>query len=106
MDDYGIKKEEIMLLSSRPFEDYETLDDLQSLSRALTQFLETGEGVVLLDGLEYLISRFGFDAIYSFVQEKRFDFLSSKAVLLVPLDMETIEGREKALLSSEFTMLG
>ena len=105
VDNYGIKKEEIVLLSSRPFEEYETLDDLQSLSRALSRFLESGEGVVLLDGLEYLISRFGFESVYSFVQEKRFDFLRSKAVLLVPLDMETVEGREKALLSSEFTML-
>ncbi len=105
MDDYGIKKEEIVLLSSRSFGGYETLEDLQAVSRRLSQFLESGEGVVLLDGLEYLISRFGFEAVYSFVQEKRFDFLSSKAVLLVPLDMETIEGREKALLSSEFTLL-
>ncbi len=105
VDNYGIKKEEIVLLSSRPFEDFETLDDLQAVSRALSRFLESGEGVVLLDGLEYLISRFGFDSVYSFVQEKRFDFLRSKAVLLVPLDMETVEGREKALLSSEFTML-
>jgi len=105
VDNYGIKKEEVVLLSSRPFEDWETLEDLQSVSRALSRFLESGEGVVLLDGLEYLITRFGFDAVFSFVQEKRFDFLKSKAVLLVPMDMETIEGREKALLSSEFTLL-
>jgi GAF domain-containing protein len=105
MDDYGIKKEEIMLLSSRPFKEYETLADLQLTSRVLSKFLESGEGVVLLDGLEYLISRFGFDSVYSFVQEKRFEFLQSNAVLLVPLNMATIEGREKALLSSEFTLL-
>ena len=80
IDDYGIKKEEVAILSSRPFKDYETLGDLQSASRALSQFLETGEGVVLFDGLEYLISRFGFDSVYSFVQEKWFDFLESLTV--------------------------
>ncbi len=105
VENYGIKKEEIVLLSSRPFEGYQTLPDLQSVSRALSLFLESGEGVVLLDGLEYLISRFGFDAVFSLIQEKRFDFLKSKAVLLVPMDMDTIESREKALLSSEFTLL-
>jgi putative methionine-R-sulfoxide reductase with GAF domain len=106
MDNYGIKKEEIVLLSSRTFKGFETLEDLQAVSRRLSQFLlESGEGVVLLDGLEYLISRFGFEVVYSFVQEKRFDFLQSQAVLLVPMDMETIEGREKALLVSEFTLL-
>jgi hypothetical protein len=105
MDTYGIKIEDIRLISSRPFEGYETLADLQSVSLALNRFLESGEGVVLLDGLEYLISRFGFDAVYSFIQEKRFDFLSSKAVLLVPLEMRTLADREQALLSSEFTLL-
>jgi GAF domain-containing protein len=105
VDNYGIKKEEIALLSSRPFEDYETLKDLQLVSRAISRFLESGEGVVLLDGLEYLISRFGFDAVYSFVQEKRFDFLTSKAVLLVPLEMKTLDERQLAMLTSEFTLL-
>jgi hypothetical protein len=105
VEKYGIKKEEIVVLSSRPFEGYGTLADLQSVSRALSQFLESGEGVVLLDGLEYLISRFGFDAVYSFIQEKRFDFLRSKAVLLVPLEMKTLNEQERALLSSEFTLL-
>jgi len=105
VDNYGISKDDIVLLSSRPFEDFETLEDLQSVSRALSRFLESGEGVVLLDGLEYLITRFGFDSVYNFVQEKRFDFLTSKAVLLVPLEMKTLDERQQALLSSEFTMV-
>ena len=94
-----------MLLSSRPFESYETLADLQSVTLALNRFLESGEGVVLLDGLEYLISQFSFEAIYSFIQEKRFDILSSKTVLLVPLEMNTLDVRQQALLSCEFTLL-
>lgn len=105
VDNYGIKREEIVILSSRPFEGYQTLADLQSISRALSRFLESGEGVVLLDGLEYLISRFGFDTVYSFIQEKRFDFLRSKAVLLVPLEMNILDLRQQALLSSEFSLL-
>jgi putative methionine-R-sulfoxide reductase with GAF domain len=105
VDIYGIKKDDIKLLSSRSFEGYETLRDLQSVSLALNRFLESGKGVVLLDGLEYLISRFGFDAVYSFIQEKRFDFLRSKAVLLVPIEMRTLDDRQQALLSSEFTLL-
>ena len=101
MNSYGIKEEDIRLISSRPFEGYETLADLQSVSLALNRFLESGEGVVLLDGLEFLSSRFGFDAVYSFIQEKRFDFLSYNAVLLVLLEMRTLADREQALLSSE-----
>ena len=105
VEGYGIKKDEIVLLSSRPFDDWETIDDLQLLSRTLSRFLESGEGVVLLVGLEYLITRFGFEVVYSFIQEKRFDFLRSKTVLLVPVDMRTLDEHQQALLSSEFTVL-
>ena len=42
---------------------------------------------------------------YTFIQEKRFDFLRSKAVLLVPLEMKTLNEQERALLSSDFTLL-
>jgi hypothetical protein len=104
IDYYGIKKEDIILLSSRAFRDFKTLADLQSVSRELSKFLESGEGVVLLDGLEYLISRFEFNSVYHFIQEKRFDFLRSKAVLLVPLERKTLDERQQALLSSEFTL--
>jgi len=105
VENYGINAEEIVLLSSRPFKGFKALQDLQSISLALSKFLESGRGVVLFDGLEYLITRFGFDTVYSFIQVKRFDFLESEAVLLVPLDMETLDSREKALLSSEFNLL-
>jgi len=105
IENYGLKADEIMFLSSRPFKGFDALQDLQSISIALSEFLESGRGVVLLDGLEYLIMRFGFDSVYSFVQAKRFDFLEAEAVLLVPLNMETLDSREKALLSSEFNML-
>lgn len=105
IDYYGIKKKEIVILSSRPFREFEAVGDLQSVSITLSEFLESGEGVVLFDGLEYLISRFGFDSVYRFVQEKRFDFLESEAVLLVPLEMKTLNEQERALLSSEFTLL-
>ncbi|MHA2432868.1 MAG: DUF835 domain-containing protein [Candidatus Thorarchaeota archaeon] len=105
VENYGVKANEIMLLSSRSFKGFEALKDLQFVSLALSKFLESGRGVVLFDGLEYLIMRFGFDSVYSFIQEKRFDFLESEAVLLVPLDMDTLDSREKALLSSEFNLL-
>jgi len=105
VENYGINAEEIVLLSSRPFRDFETISNLQAVSLRISQFLESGRGVVLFDGLEYLITRFGFETVYRFIQEKRFDILESGAVLIVPLDMETLDGREKALLSSEFNML-
>jgi len=105
VENYGLKAEEIMLLSSRPLKGFEALPDLQAISLAVSRLLKSGGGVVLLDGLEYLITSFSFDAVFSFIKEKRFDFLEADAVLLVPIDMETLSSRERALLSSELSIL-
>ena len=104
-EEYGLNAGEIMLLSSRPLGGFRALADLQEVSRAFSESLEAGVGVVLLDGLEYLVSRFGFDPVYSFIQEKRFDFLEAGAVLLMPFDPRTLSEREKALLASETSAL-
>jgi len=39
------------------------------------------------------------------IQEKRFEFLESGATLLVPVNMETLDTKEKGLLSSELKIL-
>ena len=69
------------------------------------KFVKAGGGVVLLDGLEYLISRFGFNTVYMCLQEKKIEFLEAGAVLLVPLNLETLDSREKAQLFSELKLL-
>ncbi|MCX8151273.1 MAG: response regulator [Candidatus Bathyarchaeota archaeon] len=103
---YGVKPEDVRLLASKCVKGIVALPDLQSVSLALSEFLRLrGDGVVLLDGLEYLISVFGFDAVFRLIQEKRFDFLESGAVLLVPVDVEAFNAKEKALLLSELKML-
>ena len=100
--EYGIKREKIKLLSLKPFKDFEVVRDLQAVSLSVSWFLKANKsGVVLIDGLEYLITRFGFEAVYSFIQEKRFDFLECGAVLLLSANMGVLTEKEKALLISE-----
>jgi hypothetical protein len=69
------------------------------------KFLKASGGVVLLDGLSYLISRFGFNSVYMCLQEKKVEFIEAGAVLLVPVNMETLDNREKGLLLSELKLL-
>lgn len=105
--DYGVKKESVLLLSSRPVGGYATVSDLEDVSGAIASFLmEHGAPVVVLDGLEYLVSRHGFDAVYGFVQERWLDFLEAGAVLLMPVDLVALSGREGALLASAVRALG
>jgi len=58
-----------------------------------------------MGGLEYLISRCGFNSVFMMIQEKRFEFLEAGATLLVPINLTTLESREKGLLTSELKLL-
>jgi hypothetical protein len=61
--------------------------------------------VIFVDGLEYLASRFGFDATYRFIQEKVSDAIEADVVLGFQADPKTFNERERALLTSELRTL-
>jgi len=104
--EYGINAEEIKLLSPKPIDNFKTVPDLQAISLVISDMLKTNTScVILLDGLEYLVARFGFDMVYSLIQEKRFDFLENEALLLLPVNLGTLGEREKALLATETKIL-
>ena len=101
----NLKPDDVVLLSSQPIKGFKAISSLQETSIAITKFLKAGGGAVLLDGLAYLISRFGFNAVYMCLQEKHIEFLEAGAVLLVPVNMETLDSREKGQLLSELKLL-
>lgn len=102
---YNLKLDDVVLLSSQPIKGFKAISSLQEISIAITKFLKAGGGAVLLDGLEYLVSRFGFNTVYMCLQEKHIEFLEAGAVLLVPVNMETLDSREKGQLLSELKFL-
>jgi hypothetical protein len=101
---YNLKPDDIVLLSSKPVKGFKAVDGLQEIAIAVTKFLKTDGGVVLMDGLEYLISRFGFNTVYRCLQEKRIEFMETGAVLLLPFNMETLDTRERSQLLSELKL--
>jgi hypothetical protein len=101
----NLQPDNVVLLSSQPIKGFKAISSLQEVSIAIMKFVKAGGGVVLLDGFEYLISRFGFNAVYMMLQEKKIEFLEACAVLLVPLNMETLDSREKGQLLSELKLL-
>jgi PAS domain S-box-containing protein len=103
--DYNFKQEDIILISGIPIKDFKALNNLQDISITITKFLKNGGGVVVMGGLEYLISRCGFNPVFMMIQEKRFEFLEAGATLLVPINLATLEAREKGLLTSELKLI-
>jgi hypothetical protein len=103
---YGLDTESVRLLSSRPIKGFEALNNLQDISMTISKLLKEESGpVILLDGIEYMISLFGFEMVYNFLQEKKFDILEADALLLIPIDILTLDEQQKALLSSELKTL-
>ena len=103
---YGIHPENVVMISSREMMGRRHVSNLQEVNRVVSGFLENNvPPIVLLDGLEYLISRFEFDLVYTFIQELRSDFMEKRGILLIPVHPQTLSEREMALLTSETILL-
>jgi len=102
---YNFKPENIVLLSIKPIKEFKAIHKLQDVAITITKFLKDGGGVVVLGGLEYLISRSGFNSVFMLIQEKRFEFLEAGATLLVPINLESLDIKEKSLLTSELKLI-
>ena len=62
-------------------------------------FIEANhKSVVLLDGLEYLISLNTYDRMLQFMHQLRDVVVTNECVMLVPMDPRTVGQRELALL--------
>jgi hypothetical protein len=100
-----LEPENVLLLSIKPIKGFKAISTVQEVSIALMKFVKADGGVVLLDGLEYLISRFGFSPVYMMLQEKKIEFLEAGAVLLVTLNTESLNSQEKGQLLGELKPL-
>jgi hypothetical protein len=58
--------------------------------------------VILIDGIEYLISHMGFDSVYHFMQAKRTQMEANQGILIIPFFRDAIEPKEARLLEREF----
>jgi len=102
---YNFKPEDIVLLSVRPIREFKAVNNIQDVAIIITKFLKNGGGVVVLSGLEYLISRFSFNSVFMMIQEKRFEFLEAGATFLVPINLNSLDLKEKSLLTSELKLI-
>ena len=103
---YGLEKTPIVWLTSERAEGEATVHSIQDLSILIANFLEkTKRGVVLLDGLEYLITNHGFELFIRFLQTSRSRFEQKDAILIAPLLEEALDKREVKLIEREMQPL-
>jgi hypothetical protein len=78
----------------------------ENVAMAIDHFLEMSEGsVVLLDGVEYLVSHNDFASILTLLHDLNERVSLTNAVLLLPVDPHAIEVREFNLLKRDLRIL-
>ncbi len=97
----------IIWLSHTPGEDFHNPTAIGTLAKVLQKFIEDnhGEGVILLDGLEFLIINNGFLQTLMFVEHVNEFIMQQHGILLLPVSPETLEEKELALLERNVKVL-
>ena len=103
----GLTETRIMWLSHTPGEDFHNPTAIGTLAKVIQKFIEdnNGEGVVLLDGLEYLIINNGFLQTLMFVEHVNEFVMQRRAVILLPVSPDTLEEKELALVERNMKVL-
>lgn len=103
----GLTDVRILWLSHTPGEDFHNPTAIGTLAKVLQKFVEDnhGEGVILLDGLEFLIINNGFLQTLMFVEHVNEFIMQHHATLLLPVSPETLEEKELALLERNIKVL-
>jgi len=82
-------------------------DDLEQLYFTLEKFILTAKSVkkiknvVLLDGIEYLISNNGFDKVLNFVQMLKDRISETNAIMIIPVNPRSIKKEHIEMLEKE-----
>jgi Cdc6-like AAA superfamily ATPase len=90
-------------LTSERVDGERTINSLQDLSILISNYVDKAQKpLILIDGVEYLISHQGFDPVYHFLQAKGTQVEAAGGTIIVPFFKETLEPRQVKLLEREF----
>jgi isoleucyl-tRNA synthetase len=98
---YDLEDVPILWLSNVGKEDSVRPKDLEKLSLSLEQFLARDGDIILLDGLEYLITNNNFITVLRLVQSVRDQCAINDAVLLLSISPDTLDDHQQNLLGRE-----
>jgi isoleucyl-tRNA synthetase len=98
---YNLGETPVTWLTNIGKEDSLRPKDLEKLSFSLEQFLTKNNGIILLDGLEYLITNNNFLTVLRFVQSLRDQVAIHHSILLLAMNPSTLDPHEMNLLEKE-----
>jgi isoleucyl-tRNA synthetase len=99
---FDLKDTPVIWLSNVGRENTIRPKDLEKLSLSLEQFLSQPDGgIVLLDGLEYLITNNNFITVLRLIQSLRDQVAINQSILLMAVNRSTLESHQLNLLERE-----
>jgi tetratricopeptide (TPR) repeat protein len=104
-DRYRLGDTPILWLSNVSKEDAVRPKDLEKLSLSLEEFLSKQGGVVLLDGIEYLITNNNFITVLKLIQSLRDQVAINRSILLLSINPSTMDSHQINLLKREVDMV-
>src|SRR5437879_5399290 len=105
---FGPASVRIGWLAEAPGEDHFSANAMASVAKAIQQFIEEhgSSGLVLIDGLEYVILHNGFPpTLLAFVEHLNEFTMGTQAVVLIAFRPQTLDPRELALLERNLQVL-
>src|SRR5436853_5496470 len=95
-------------LAEAPGEDHFSANAMASVAKAIQQFIQEhgSSGIVLIDGLEYVILHNGFQpTLLAFVEHLNEFTMGTQAIVLIAFRPQTLDPRELALLARNLQVL-
>lgn len=103
---YKLHKTPMMWLSNSQVDNAIDPNDLSKLIFIIEAFTKKSEhSVILLDGLEYLITQTDFEGVSKFLHELKDMIVLNNALLLIPLHKEALSVREYSVVERDLTVL-
>lgn len=102
---FDLEKTPIIWLSTSDTENTIPPQNLSALFYQIENFLKKSEnGIVLLSGLEYLISHNSYPSVLKFIQLLNEQIAIRDSILVVPLSPLTLEEKDRAMIERELTL--
>ncbi len=104
---YSLEKTPIFWLATRAGAKVISPTNLGILTHTLVKFIEdTKDGVILLDGLEYLVSNNDFTKVLRMIDQVNDNISQSRCRMIIPVDPRAFDQRQLALLERNMEHLG
>jgi hypothetical protein len=100
-EQYGLPGVPVLWLSNVGKEDTVRPKDLEKLSLSLEQFISQEKGIVVIDGIEYLITNNNFITVLRLVQALRDQVAMHGAILLFSVNPSALDEHQLHLLERE-----